>query len=523
MISRQALKTKYREFYAEQKKQLLTAVVAVFIWGLAAHAYGFLNMTLSHDSIVEFLSIPDVMTHKISLGRFAEPWYLNIFHGGIAYPWLNGLLALCWLSVCVWLTAYIFSIRDRLWIVLIAGIFTVNITVTALSATYITDLDADLFAVMLAVIAVFLWQKGGKTAWLGIPLLLQTLGLYQSMLSVYITLVMIVSIVALLQGEKALETVLKGLQAVAIIVLAGAAYLLSVKLSCKVGRIQLSEAYNGLTNLFRSKGGLRQYIELTGTAYRSWIKIFLRSVRPEKQMLALHAFLAVPAGIALLHELCRKTLPAVNKFLSSVLIILLPLGMNISCVASGGMVHHLMLYAAWLIYLLIILLTDRYKKTDENNKTLSKLCSAAATLVLLLILASDVQTANAAYMKKELERQATYSVMTTVNLELNRTENYKAGETDVVFIGVPPTGTNEIFPELSKIWGLNDETAVTYNWTYLRYINYILQTSLSLCEADIPEEFTDPMPSYPQEGYIQWYDDVLVVKISDASRYRMIG
>lgn len=191
---------KAKSFFISEEKRIITAVVSVFIWGLVAHAYGFLNLTISHDSLAEFYASSSDIKHRIGLGRFMVPIYQFIFHGRITLPWLNGILSLFWLSISVWLTASIFSVEDKLHIAFIAGIYTVNITVTALAATYIHDLDADIFAVMLSVAAVFFWHKGGWMSLMGIPLLAGALGCYQSMLSVAITLVMFSSILSLVRG-----------------------------------------------------------------------------------------------------------------------------------------------------------------------------------------------------------------------------------------------------------------------------------------------------------------------------------
>ena len=498
----------------EGEKIAATAFLAVFVWGLAAHAYGFLNLIISHDSIAEFFTSDAVMRWKVALGRFAEPIYLKVFHSGLALPWLNGVLTLIWLSVSVWLTARIFSIKDKIRIALIAGIFTVNITVTALAATYITDLDADIFAAMLNVCAVFLWERGGKTSWLGVLPLVLAMGLYQSMVSVAITLVIIVSILKLIQGEQALMVIRNGFQAIAMFLIAGMLYLLVTKLVCALTRIELASGYNGLTSLLEADGGILHFVRGIPFAYSSWLAVFSKSLRSPTEMLALHIFLAIPAVVVLLHLICTKRLPIPNKVLTIVLGMLLPLGMNISCVLDGGMVHDLMLYAAWLVYLLVLLLVSAYTDSALCSGILPKACQNVAVFVLILILLVDVQTANSAYVKKSLERQATLSIMTNVNAQMNGTAGYMPGESKVVFVGSPRTESNELFPYLSQITGLGYEAAITYEGVYTAYYKYVLQTALWQVSNDIPKEFTDPMPSFPQNGYIQWYNDVLVVKLS---------
>lgn len=507
--------TEWTALFKKQKTQLVTACIAVFIWGLIAHAYGLLNLTISHDSLNEFFASSGDILHRVKLGRFMVPVYQFIFHGRVSLPWLNGLLSLCWLSISVWLITYIFSISDKIQIILIAGIFTVNITVTALTATYIHDLDADMFAVMLSVYMVFLWYKGGKKSWIGIPLLVMVLGFYQSILSVAITLIMICSILSLLQGENASKVVLKGLQAIGIIFIAGVIYLLAVKISCLITGAELSTDYNGLTNLFEPKGGVWQYFKLILITYYEWLMVFSRSSRSIYETFILHILLAIPVIASVIHAIGRKKLPISSRILVLILGALLPLGMNISCVADGGMVHDLMLYAVWLIYLLAILMTEWYATSSPKSKKFPKLCYVAVCAVLFLILITDVQTANSAYVKKDLERQATLSVMSTVNAEMNMADDYVAGKTKVAFVGTPPTGINKIFPNLTHITGLGSKAPITYVETYNSYFQFILQTPLLQSKEDVPKSFTDNMKAFPEQGYIQWYDDVLVVKLSD--------
>ena len=76
----------------DEKDRLITVIVAVFLWGLAAHAYGLLNLTISHDSLCEFMESTSTFSLRIRNGRFMAPMYKYLFHGRVALPWLNGLL-----------------------------------------------------------------------------------------------------------------------------------------------------------------------------------------------------------------------------------------------------------------------------------------------------------------------------------------------------------------------------------------------------------------------------------------------
>lgn len=511
-----------RCFFSKEKTRFLTAGIAVLVCGLIAHAYGFLNLSVLHDSLYEFSLSKEIIAHKTALGRFMVPVYLYVFHGEVSsLPWLSGLLALGWLSISVWLTAYLFSITDKLRIFLIAGIFSLNITVTALTATYMHDLDAGMFAVMLAVGMVFLWHRGGKSAWLGVPLLVAVLGIYQSIISVAISLVMFLSILALLRGDKAGAVVRKGLQAILIIIAAGIVYSLAVKLSLGIAGIALSsEASDGLTNLWERRGGLGHHAMVLWKTYCHWFAAFTHSARSLGEMTALHAMLAVPALVALAFALAKKSLPNWNKILVLGLGALLPLGMNIAQFASDGMASHdLMFFAVWLIYLLAILITDHFATSGETPGKLSKICRKMAVFALVLIFATNIQTANTAYVKRDLDRQATLAIMALVNAEMNRTDGYVAGKTKVAFVGCPAIDIKGTFTNLPHIAGFAFNP-ISFPYIYRSYFRYVLRSPIVhpsefLGLNSIPKEFSDTMKSFPEKGYIKWYGDVLVVKLSE--------
>ena len=112
----------------EERRLLLLCFAAVFGFGLAAHAYGFLNGSFSHD-MLNALVVDNVETYwKMQLGRPGIVLYRRIFRSLIAAPWQLGLLSLLWLSLSCFLIAKLFRIHGKLFPVLLAGILTVSIT-----------------------------------------------------------------------------------------------------------------------------------------------------------------------------------------------------------------------------------------------------------------------------------------------------------------------------------------------------------------------------------------------------------
>ena len=120
-------------------------------------------------------------------------------------------------------------------------------------------------------------------------------------------------------------------------------------------------------------------------------------------------------------------------------------------------------------------------------------------------------------MKKEVESKATLSLMTEVMAQVEQTAGYVPGETAVTFVG----DISEILQNLpgtarvEGVSGCNKPTAITYPGTYQAYFDHILLRNVKMIVEGAPgieDAEVMQMPSYPQSGYVQVVDQVVVVK-----------
>lgn len=513
----------------EESKLFFSILIAVFAWGLAAHGYAFANLTLSHDSLNEFLldgligySAGTVADWKISLGRFLFPIYQTVFLGKIATPWLNGMLALLWLTLAVWFMARMFSIRNRISIILLAGICTANLTVSALAGTYIGDLSINMFAVCAAACGAFCWSKGGKRACLLVPAAYIALGIYQSMLSVAITLILFMSILRLLKNADARGVFLDGLKAVGMIVLAGALYLLSTKLVCLITNVEMSTDYNGLSNLFLFKDTSILHRLISTYTYCIRTLFEYPSLWPNLVTILLFALFCLITGICVFRIVLKGKLKPVNIVFALALTALLPFGMNLSYFVDNGIVHLLMIYSFWLVYMIPLLLQNEDIANGSQSGRMDGILRITSILVILVILWSNVETSNVIYVKKHLEREATLSKMTRVVDRIEQTENYDPGETEVIILGIPENRCIDGLEKLHAITGTWDTTPISSEHFYQNYFKYVQQIPIRLLDyledgeryEQILETCKD-MPIFPAEDSIRWVDGSLVVKMSE--------
>lgn len=514
-------------------KWLRFVMISVFLWGIVAHGYGFAQNSFSHDSLKEFNAEIYGNLWKIQLGRFVIPVYRGIFRTDLTIPWLIGFLSLVWIGLAVFLVLQIFNIQSKTVAFLTAGIFVTNITVTATASTYMHDFDCDMFALLCAVMAVYLWQNVRYGAVFGSVFVVLFLGIYQSYVSVTIVLVMMVCIFQLLDGESFKTVFVQGMKAVGMLILGGGLYYILTKVALRLAGTELStEGYNTLDNvLFLTPATI---VPLTKEAYINVYKVLMavNSPYPRRIVSRMTRVLLLVVTAGLVFRLSSRKVQPMSKLLSVVLVVLLPLGMNLSHILSMGLSHDLMVYAVWLFYLQVLLLVQRltkwvkeylaaHGKAETCASWLEKICM----VLVAVLLYSNVQVANAVYLKKDQEYDATLSYMTRVVSRLENFEGYDPWETTVVFVGTPKQ-------MLEAIPGFERYYRMTGNWKtntfkanergrYRAYFDYVLVDQVLLAEEDVWNDMqTDhrvvEMPSYPEDGCIAMIDDVLVFKLGDA-------
>lgn len=197
---------------------------------------------------------------------------------------------------------------------------------------------------------------------------------------------------------------------------------------------------------------------------------------------------------------------------------MLPLGVNLSMVANAGDAHDLMRCGFICVYLLALLLLAPLSTCDRGAV---RRCAVLALMCLTWTLWQNVVDANQCLIKKELGRQATAAIMNNVACDLEQQENYIPGETPVLFTEVPPidTGLPESMDYLEKYTGVWRGEQIRAVEQYKSYFRYILQREVTVCGREeydglLRSGQVGAMPAYPQKGYMQMMDGVLVVKMA---------
>lgn len=507
----------------EEKRRLAGCVVLVFLLGMLAHGYVFFQDSFSHDSLNAFYADGEENAWMISLGRFMVPAYRAVFRGDMALPWLIGVLTMVWLGLAVYLVGRLFRLRSWLSLGLTAAVFITNRTVTAWAATYIFLMDIVCLGILLATAAAVLWREHPRGMLLGVPLVALSLGLYQSNISVVITLLMLVSILELVDGADVKQVLLRGISGIGMILGGGVVYAVCNKLVQLATGVEASQTGNSLSMM--TEAGISLFERIKAPYFQTKVAL-LQPVSnwPLGVTEAATVLLALAAVVLVIGALRRNRVGLCALALCGVLTVLLPVGMEVSA-ALAGRSHDLMHFAVWFLFLFVVVLLERYLPEWKGGR--EKLFARISVALLLCVLWNNVVVANTLYVKKDLEQEGAVSVMTRVVDRMEQTEGYEPGVTPVAFIGKRGAWTAmEGFEDYIPITGAGNSSPITgingnnfFN-TYDAFFTYVLNEPVRFCEEALRQSLMeDPqvidMPVFPAEGSVELLDGVMVVKMGN--------
>ena len=126
--------------------------------------------------------------------------------------------------------------------------------------------------------------------------------------------------------------------------------------------------------------------------------------------------------------------------------------------------------------------------------------------------------ANQAYMKKDLEKTATISLVTRIIDRIEQLDGYSPNDTQVYVVGdlrySDLNRGNMDIPYLESKCGLWYNYSATYNFVrYITdYMNYPMRIAVNSNLADTND--VKNMPAFPANGSVKMIDGAAVIKLS---------
>lgn len=512
----------------QQKDNFKVVFYSTIIWGMIAHAFVYLNVEYTHDSLM-VVSTDNIW--QISLGRFLQPIY-RIFRGRVNAPWLIGILSLLFLAISIWLMVDLFNIRNRIYAIAISGICVTNVSIICMNATYIPWADIFALALLLAVTSAWMTFRFRYGYLLGAITLFLSMALYQSYLTVFITLAMLYAIYSILDNKLFIDTAKNILRSILCAAISALLYKLGTVAMLKIANTSLSESYNGISHVGDYSNV--QILSLVKDTYVYFLKSFLiGNTRQNGTVLVINWMLLVITFIVALRFFSNRYIRWSNIIPLLGICAVYPFGSNLIYFISKGFAYELMTYSFFLVYLapfIVLSLLEQKDQTAELNIRAPKkqnyiefarilICTGCIILVV-----NNTILANQSYTKKKLVYDSTQNTVTRILSHIEETEGYVPNVTPVLFIGNLQNnsifrGCYSEFDNLDNITGLNSDIAITYDATQNNFFKYIMNTKVKILpQKDVElisdQKQIDEMPAFPQHGSCKMIDGVMVVKLS---------
>ena len=496
-------------------KKLKWIALCVFCFGLVAHGYCYFNANFSHDILWDlYEESPNSM---VGMGRYLRPVY-RLLRGNFTLPAFNGFLQLVFLSLSAYLLTELLGIRKKSLILLTCGVLITNSTVSLMNASFLHDADAYGFALLMAMLGVWTAVNQKRGILISIGFFFVSLGIYQAYINSAIYLFLMLALLELLRGEPVKKVYGKAVCRMLAIAAAMVLYYIGHLLVLKITGIPENGSYNTVTGVVSGGVGdiLSRFYHLL---YGEAVWFFFPSSYRRPLVVAVNLLLLALAGFCLI-RLGRQAKLKKGSWLGLLgVLAAIPFGMNAVTLLSD-VCHSITIFSFFLSYLLVFALVERYLQLPSERR--KKLAAGAAVFCLAgLMLFDNCLYSNTAYLKKQLEADATLSVFTRVLERMELTEGYVTRETPVAIIGSlsdsPLSKDREGFPMNGL--GITANYSTTYLSNHQKYIGYYL---------GYPAVFADPllqwnmehdqrvldMPLFPEKGSIQMVDGTMVVKFS---------
>lgn len=511
------------------KRELIYFIVMSFVFGLLAHAYAFFNYLPSHDALNAVYASPVEEQWKIYSGRFCMPIFRKLF-GSLNLPWVSGAVSLFFVACSAYLVCRILKIKKKIHCALVVAFMSTNLTMTAMYATYSHEMIYDMLALLFACYAAYVICRedpGRKDYIQGALCVVMIAGLYQSYVFTLITLILLYHIMVLMNGKGWKETLISGCKAVLLIAAGVVLYFLLYRMICFFMQIDMDPTKS------MSDADQIKMIPRLLFVYRKAIRnlVLPYSVMPGILVSGSSCILIGFTFLLMIHNF-RKNRKIKNDhkknimdlILMIILIVIFPIA-AIGIAIVNSYIHDPMIYALFFVYCFSFSALENQAKDQSDVKLQNKKQILIIALSGILIF-NNILIANTCYLKKSIEDRAALSVMTRVVDDLEDRDDYKMGSTKLMFYGTGPYYTYlNGFEDVYQITGVDykapiyDSNLWYYN-CYQAYFNYVLDypaqtVSSEEFEKMINLEEVKAIPAFPEKGYIQNINGVLVVNMGN--------
>lgn len=497
--------------FKENKLPLLSAI----LFGLLAYTFAFTNKLVNHDEVGQLFG----KGATVSSGRWGLGALDSIFPN-YSMPWIYGIITILLIAVAICIIIRIFAIRHKLLQVLMAGSIMVFPSLIGLFGYMFTSASYAV-SFLLAVLAVWCLQRPSKLFILpAMGCMIFSLSIYQSYLSIAVSLLVLILIQRLLTEENALPILRQGILYVIFLVVSLALYYAATQVVLRIKGISFNDYASDSITL-----SLSTILDGIVLAYVNFIRFFTwahHRLMPTSLSRWVHLMLFLSIAVLMLVWMIRQKPKAFRLVLLILLLAILPLAINcMYMITAEGSIHTLVLYSFVAVYILGALTADHMLTICVGIRFFELVRRAALNFVvatLSVIIIVNTYVANASYLNMHLRYENSYAFYTSLMADLKMMPEFTP-ETKIAMIGSwdAPDFYEYNLEFTHYLVGVTGFSPNTYSQQ--AFMEYYLGFPISFASGEeiavISEspEFTE-MATYPYYGSMKIIDNILVVKLS---------
>ncbi len=509
-------------------KNMNICFISGIVVGLITHFYMLTNKMPNWDDATNLSAYGS--------GDYLGRWFLKYIHplgSEHSMPAVHGFLMILFLTLSACLVLEILDLKSTTAAILVPALM-VTFPSVASTMTFMFMAHTSGMAIFMMCLAVYLLRKY-RLGWiLSIVLLICSMGVYQSYISIAITLMLMGMLGDMLKNKDYKKTFLSGVLCVVVLLVAVLVYM---KLCHIINPNMDNETYGGVGNM--GKIPIQDMPILFARCYKRFLEYFIWKpfAFMSKTMQICNIFVCGLACLLGGYLIWAKKLFATiwNGLLLCLLAFFMPLAVAfIYFMAPEVDYSMLMLYAYVLIYVTVIMLWENVceicKDCEQSSLKykLTQMGTLAVVVVMVVTCYSNYLISNEAYFRMDLSKQRVASYFNRILANVENQHGYVAGDAVTIlgefnFRDNPSTvvETNfvdtEILREMSGVAlenglltsGVRDDFIETYVGFKMADIAW------SEKEDIMSSDTYKNMPLYPAEGSIQKMDDIWVVKLCE--------
>lgn len=501
------------------KQDVYTFLTAVVV-GFLTHMRVFVSDIPNHDG----MSSLHFDQNMITSGR----WFLRVACGissDYTLPWVIGVLCVLYLALTAVLLQRFFRVKHTYTAMLLAAILVTYPTLTS-NFAYMFTADGYMLALLLAVLAVCLAERGKLGFVWGAIALGFSMGIYQAYLSFAMILAVYGVCRAWFFGKEFKEKWDVTWRYIAMGVLGAGVYYGMLQLLLFLQNKALS-GYQGI-----GQENEKTFAERLIQIYKDFgVHTLQGNILMQKGFLmAAMVILVLLAAVVLIKALYQAgSLKNIWTYLcAAVALVILPICFNVILIISPDVIYHALMRYQWvLIPVIAIVILDRHGEEVCGTQAVG---AVAAWLGLVLSVAVVFQYAmicNIGYFNLEKKFEKTYAYCLRMLEQMEETEGYYHGM-PVAMIGVVGDhylpSTDLTIGVTDSLIGVNGDYLFYTAENYQAFMKYYFGVSLELVPIeDMVDIIQTPeykeLEVFPKQNSMKVVDGILYIRTENKGEF----